>query len=223
MARITLISVAGIIGIGAVAVAGCSPSKSTPGSAPTIGGRNATAATGGPSTAAGGAQNTAAAPGGAGAGAGAGAGGSAEEADPPAMSGSPSTAQQPSESRPAPGDPAGSGIVPAAIQGTWSGIAYPAGGVQTSVTVTIVQGNVGETVEHSAVTYTYINTSCGGQGVLVSASAQEIVVTNSNSSTNAMCGDLEGTAPVRVTYRLNTSGTLQATIGTSTAELTKQR
>ncbi|MEY9929809.1 serine/threonine protein kinase [Catenulispora sp. GP43] len=116
----------------------------------------------------------------------------------------------------------GSGSVPAAILGKWSGIAYPAAGVQASVEVTIVQGSVGETVEHSAVTYTYISTSCTGQGVLASASSQEIVVTNSNSSTNAMCGSLEGTAPVQVTYRLNTSGTLQASMGASTAELTKQ-
>jgi hypothetical protein len=146
------------------------------------------------------------------------------------MADSSSTSEQPIAGQQPSGDTLGRAGVPAAFLGKWSGTAYPAGGVQAEIDVTIVQGKVGETIEHSAVTYTYINTLCTGQGVLVSASSQEIVVTSSGSSVNSMCIGLEGTTPLQVTYHLNTSGTLQASIdtgtgtstSTSTAELTKQ-
>ncbi|MGW2251032.1 serine/threonine-protein kinase [Kitasatospora sp. NPDC001660] len=128
-------------------------------------------------------------------------------------------AQPSSGGQPATGDVPSSGSVPAAVLGKWKGTANTAFGTPASVGVIIVQGNVGETVEHSVVSYPNTSISCTGQGILVSVSSREIVVRESNASTDAMCA---GSRPVQVTYRLNTSGTLQATIGTGTAELTRQ-
>lgn len=154
------------------------------------------------------------------AGDGAAGSGSAVTATP----GNASTTPQTSEGQPSTPETSVSvsGKVPVALLGKWSGTTYPSPGVQASVEVTIVQGDVGETVEHSSVTYTYISLTCTGQGVLASASTRQIVVTNSSSSTNSMCSGLEASTPVQVTYRLNTSGTMQASVGTTTAELTKQ-
>ncbi|MFE2284549.1 protein kinase [Streptomyces sp. NPDC059443] len=124
------------------------------------------------------------------------------------------------QGRPAsqPAQPAGG--IPAAFLGTWQGTVTGTASVMTAATyrIELTQGNKGETIGHSVTTLDSIGLQCPGTDVLVSASAGSITLTESPASTDALCSG----RPVTVTFKLNTSGSLQATAPGLSGELTKQ-
>ncbi|TWE16254.1 hypothetical protein FB465_1231 [Kitasatospora atroaurantiaca] len=77
---------------------------------------------------------------------------------------------------------------------------------------------VRETIGHSTGTVDNLGVQCAGADVLFSTSTRSITVTESSVSTDPLCT----ARPVQVTFRLNTSGSLQATAPGLNGELIKQ-
>ncbi|WP_198358545.1 serine/threonine-protein kinase [Streptomyces fildesensis] len=127
-------------------------------------------------------------------------------------SGKPPGQPAPQTSQPAAG-------IPAALVGTWQGtLSATQSGVTMTYRIELTQGNTGETIGHSSSTFDSLGFQCAGADVLVSASTRSITATESSVSTNTLCD----ARPVQVTFRLNTSGSLQATAPGVSGELTKQ-
>ncbi|MFJ1704758.1 serine/threonine-protein kinase [Kitasatospora sp. NPDC088346] len=112
------------------------------------------------------------------------------------------------------------GAVPEGYLGTWQGEVTQESGAVSTYRIQLVQGQVGDTVGHAATTGAAPGVQCGETSVLVSASEQSVVVSETLTTTNPGCTP-EVSAPL--TFELGPDGTLELKQdGFANSRLTRQ-
>ncbi|GJF33794.1 hypothetical protein KNE206_64940 [Kitasatospora sp. NE20-6] len=140
------------------------------------------------------------------------AGGSPGAAPEASRSASPSASPSPSPS-PSPSrtvQPIAEGAVPAVFLGTWEGTVVPSRGKGSGNSLTyrvqLFQGRIGETVSRATTALPSASITCGGgTGILVSATSDTLVVSESWPASSNGCNGLVG---VEVALKLNPDGSV---------------